>query len=101
MSAPDLVVGPGLDLGAHLVVTQTLAETAPPSPAPGEEVPGYSSPGVVGFLVTFGLVVACIPLFVSMARKVRGVRYGGPADDPEGPAGARGEASPDGPEPPR
>lgn len=33
------------------------------------------SPGVLGFLVTFAVVLACIPLFRSMTGKIRGVQY--------------------------
>lgn len=67
-----------------------------PSPAPtvptdGED-PGYNSPGVVGFLVTFALVVACIPLFMSMVRKIRGVRTKGDAAPDDG-ATAPGEGT--------
>ncbi len=57
---------------AHVLVLAAVG-AATPAPAP-EPVPG-SGPGIVGFLVTFGLVLACIPLFLSMTRKVRGVRY--------------------------
>jgi len=39
------------------------------------------SPGLIGFLVTFALVLACIPLFRSMTSKVRGVQYRDHADD--------------------
>lgn len=33
------------------------------------------SPGMAGFLVTLAVVLACIPLFRSMVRKIRGVQY--------------------------
>ena len=39
------------------------------------------SPGLIGFLVTLALVLACIPLFRSMTSKVRGVQYRDHADD--------------------
>ena len=37
------------------------------------------SPGVIGFLVTLALVLACIPLFRSMTGKIRGVQHRDPA----------------------
>ena len=48
---------------------------AVPTPTPTPEVVGSPGPGVVGFLVTIALVAACIPLFLSMTRKIRGVRF--------------------------
>jgi len=39
------------------------------------------SPGLIGFLVTLALVLACIPLFRSMTSKVRGVQYRDHVDD--------------------
>lgn len=53
-----------------------LAAAATPSPSPttgGELDPLDVSPGLLGFLVTFGLVAVCIVLFVSMTRMVRRV----------------------------
>ncbi|WP_182113292.1 MULTISPECIES: hypothetical protein [unclassified Actinotalea] len=68
--------------------------------------PDSVTPGVLGFLVTLAAVVACIPLFLSMTRKIRGVQHrgrleteaeeeraagdgpaGGPARDAEAPEG--------------
>ena len=46
------------------------------------------SPGVIGFLVTLALVLACIPLFRSMTGKVRGVQH-------RDPAGQADDAAPD------
>lgn len=43
------------------------------------------SPGVLGFLVTLAVVLACIPLFRSMTTKIRGVQHRDP-DSTEGPA---------------
>src|SRR5665647_2586934 len=51
-----------------------LAATAPATEPVG-------SPGLIGFLVTLALVLACIPLFRSMTSKVRGVQYRDHADD--------------------
>jgi|GEM_PF-4854279 len=36
------------------------------------------SPGVLGFLVTLAVVLACIPLFRSMTSKIRGVQHRDP-----------------------
>lgn len=43
------------------------------------------SPGVLGFLVTLAVALACIPLFRSMTTKIRGVRRRDP-DSTEAPA---------------
>ena len=51
-----------------------LAATAPATEPVG-------SPGLIGFLVTLALVLACIPLFRSMTSKVRGVQYRDHVDD--------------------
>ncbi len=67
---------------AALAATTFAAATPVPSPEPA----AATGPGIAGFLVTFALVVACIPLFLSMTRKIRGVRY----RDPEGAEAAPG-----------
>lgn len=62
-----------------------LAGAATPSPSPttgGELDPLDVSPGLLGFLVTFGLVVVCIALFVSMTRILR--RVGRRPEDGDG-----------------
>jgi hypothetical protein len=41
----------------------------------GGLMPEDVSPGVIGFLVTLALVLACIPLFRSMTGKLRGVQH--------------------------
>ena len=71
--------------------------TAVPSPTPTPDAAPVTGPGVVGFLVTFALVVACIPLFLSMTRKIRGVRYRDEQASAEGPAD--GDAGAPGPRP--
>lgn len=81
-------------------VTGTLVGAATPSPTPttgGELDPLDVSPGLLGFLVTFGLVVACIVLFVSMTRMVRRVGRRPEPDEPaptgtDNPSGASPEA---------
>jgi hypothetical protein len=65
-----------------------LAATPTPSPTGGQGGldPNSVSPGVVGFLATFGLVLASILLFVNMSRRLRRLRYREeherPPDDP-------------------
>lgn len=64
---------------------------------PVPEPTAATGPGIWGFLVTFALVLACIPLFLSMTRKVRGVQYrGGEAvgspEDPDARADADADA---------
>ncbi|MCU1432942.1 MAG: hypothetical protein JWP95_2047 [Actinotalea sp.] len=50
------------------------------------------SPGVLGFILIFAVVLACIPLFRSMTSKMRGVEYRdsvrGEQDGPTAPGGA-------------
>lgn len=73
-----------------------VTPTPTPQPAP------VTGPGIVGFLVTFALVALCIPIFLSMARKIRGVRYRDGSDAPdraeevEGADGAEGADAVDG-----
>lgn len=65
------------------------------------------SPGLLGFLVVFALVVACIPLFRSLTGKLRGVEHRAAQEDrtaqPDGEAstvtdgtGTDGAVRPDG-----
>ena len=42
------------------------------------------SPGVLGFLVTLAVVLACIPLFRSMTSKIRGVQHRDPGGEDQG-----------------
>lgn len=51
------------------------------------------SPGVLGFLVTLAVVLACIPLFRSMTSKIRGVQHRDPDQQ------AAGEPAPRAPTP--
>lgn len=77
-------------LGALTAQAVQVVQAATPAPTP---VPAEATgPGIWGFVVTFALVVVCIPLFLSMTRKVRKVRY---TDQPEWTADAGGTA-PDG-----
>ena len=70
-------------------VVALAAALATATPTPSPEPAAATGPGIAGFLVTFALVVACIPLFLSMTRKIRGVRF----RDPDGTGAA---AAPDG-----
>ncbi len=46
------------------------------TPPPGEEIdPNLVTPGVVGFLLTFGLAVAVVLLVIDMTRRIRRIRY--------------------------
>lgn len=46
------------------------------TPPPGEEIdPNVVTPGVWGFIVTFGLVVVVVLLVVDMVRRTRRVTY--------------------------
>ena len=60
---------------AHLVVPGAVPG-ATPAPAPVETLDPLSvTPGVLGFLVIFAVVLACIPLFLSMTGKLRKVEH--------------------------
>ena len=76
-------------MSPHLLTATVVAGPLVASAAEGEET---WTPGVLGFLVTLGLVLVCIPLFRSMTGKVRGVQHRG-ATGPE--AGAGSGAEPD------
>ena len=46
------------------------------TPAPGEDLdPNVVTPGVWGFVITFGIVVAVVLLVVDMVRRTRRVNY--------------------------
>jgi hypothetical protein len=74
-----------------LALVPLVTPTPVPEPAPA------SGPGFLGFAVTFALVVACIPLFRSMVRKIRGVQYRDPGAEAAAgdDAAARGAAADD------
>jgi hypothetical protein len=48
---------------------------ATPTPTPPPFDPDSVTPGVIGFLVTLGLIVATIVILISMNRRVRRVTY--------------------------
>ncbi|WP_024285381.1 hypothetical protein [Cellulomonas sp. KRMCY2] len=65
-------------LAEHGLAAGWTATTAadPDEPTLREGVdPEDVSPGVLGFLVIFAVVLACIPLFRSMTSKLRGVEH--------------------------
>ena len=66
------------------VVTAHVAVAAPsPEPSRGELDPNDVSPGLLGFVVMFAIVLACIPLFRSMTSKIRRIDHSAeaPGDD--------------------
>ena len=72
--------------------TWTMA-TATPSPAPSPSLPGNLepgdvSPGLIGFLPVFLIALACIGLFLSLTKKLRGVNRRGAQIDAEEAAAA-------------
>lgn len=81
-----------------------VASTQTPGPAEPELQEGVDpdsvTPGVLGFLVTLVAVLACIPLFLSMTKKIRGVQHRGrleaEAEAEAGAAPAAGGAPADG-----
>jgi hypothetical protein len=51
-------------------------QAATPSPTPTTPFdPDLVTPGVIGFVVTLGLIVATIVILISMNRRVRRVTY--------------------------
>lgn len=54
-----------------------LATVTPiPTPGPAEDFdPNVVTPGVWGFVITFGIVVAVVLLIVDMVRRTRRVNY--------------------------
>lgn len=58
-----------------LLLTAASAFASTPSPTGGEIDPTSVSPGVLGFLATFGVVVVSVLLMMDMVRRVRRLRY--------------------------
>jgi hypothetical protein len=97
----------------HGALLQALP--AAPSPSPSiQEIPAadQTSPGLLGFLVTFGVVIAVIGLGYGLVRQLRRVdrnarrlaaeeerRAGGTSPDAGGTSPGAGGAAPDGEEP--
>ena len=86
--------------GLAAVVGRLAAETDPAVPGLREGLTEYDiSPGLLGFLVIFAAVLACIPLLRSMVGKIRGVQYRELPQD--GPAAEPGTPTPGGEPGPR
>ncbi len=67
---------------AALLLARLVGETDPAVPGLREGLSETDvSPGLIGFLVIFAAVVACIPLLRSMVSKIRGVQYRDLPDD--------------------
>jgi hypothetical protein len=47
----------------------------PPTPPAFEGNPDLVTPGVVGFIVTFGIAIVTVLLILDMVRRIRRVRY--------------------------
>ena len=60
-----------------LSILGTLGASTPiPTPGPGEDFdPNVVTPGVWGFVITFGLVIVVVLLIVDMVRRTRRVNY--------------------------
>lgn len=76
----------------------SLLAAVTPGPTPVPQPVEQTGPGIVGFLVTFALVLVCIPLFLSMTRRIRGVGYRDAASSEQGgaidaPGGRRGHVA--------
>jgi hypothetical protein len=71
---------------AHVLHGAVLAlGAATPEPVGPELREGLDpldiTPGALGFVVIFAVVLVCIPLFRSMTSKLRGVRYRGELEE--------------------
>lgn len=82
--------------GEPLPGVTSTAEPVVPELLEGVD-PGDVSPGLIGFLVTFAVVVACIPLFLSMTGKLRGVSRRDVAGDDEQATPPEPGSTPDAP----
>ncbi|MCV2396384.1 hypothetical protein OEB99_18900 [Actinotalea sp. M2MS4P-6] len=91
-------VVPGAEVFAHVPVSGTVAGTATPSPTDGTELDAYDvTPGLLGFVVIFAVVLAVIPIFLNMTGKLRRLRHRAELEEAE----ARRRAETDEPEPDR
>lgn len=69
-------------MSALAVLARLVGETDPAVPGLREGLEASDvSPGLLGFLVIFGAVLACIPLLRSMVSKIRGVQHSDLPDD--------------------
>jgi len=52
------------------------------TPAPDETIdPNIVTPGVIGFIVTFGLAIAVVLLIIDMTRRIRRINYRAQANE--------------------
>jgi hypothetical protein len=69
------------------------------TPAPDETIdPNLVTPGVIGFIATFGIAIAVVLLVVDMTRRVRRINYRAQANerlDAEDAAATAQERTPD------
>jgi uncharacterized membrane protein len=80
----------------HILLSALLAATPSPS-ATTDPSQYYSSPGTIGFVMTFFITVGAIALIFDMVRRIRRVRYRGEiAEKLIAEAEAKSEAKPAG-----
>ncbi len=59
----------------HALLALALEADTPPTPPAFEGDPNLVTPGVVGFIVTFGIALITVLLVIDMVRRIRRVRY--------------------------
>jgi hypothetical protein len=74
-------------VSALTAVTSAAAAVALAT-AEQEPDPTSISPGLVGFLATFGVVLASVLVFISMSHRLRGVQHRAQQDEADAAAGA-------------
>jgi len=88
------------------LIAGALAAATEPSPNPteGQLRPGLQtwevSPGLIGFVITFALALACVVLFLNMSKHLRRAGHnarqqGLPIEQPEGIGFRRTDGEPD------
>lgn len=88
------------------LIAGVLAAATEPSPNPteGQLRPGLEtwqvSPGLIGFVITFALALACVVLFLNMSKHLRRAGHnarqqGLPIEQPEGIGFRRTDGEPD------
>ncbi|WP_372595580.1 hypothetical protein [Actinotalea sp.] len=91
MSPVAGLVVPGLPAAPETTALVAVPAAAPsPSPSQGELDPNDVSPGLLGFVVVFAIVLLCIPLFRSMSGKIRRIEHRAEAE--KAAEAARGDA---------
>jgi len=82
------VLGPAIPGDAVAWAASSVEPAAPTvDDRPADELIG---PGIVGFLVTFGVAVALVFLVRDMNRRIQRLRYGRGRDDETDPGGGPG-----------